>query len=307
MAHKLAPLLIAGPTACGKSALALTLAEHFDGVIINADSMQVYDVLQVLTARPDKQDLKRVPHRLYGHIAPDAPYSVGHWQGEAHEEIIKARAEGKLPIVVGGTGLYFTRLTTGLVNVPEIADEIRAGLRRRLDAEGSEALHKELAEHDPLLAARLPVSDSQRILRGLEVVQATRRRLSQWQAEKSAAPLADWRGMVLMPDRQWLYARCNARFETMLRDGALAEVKALAALNLSPSQPVMKAFGVAELAAHLAGNCTLEEATARAQQGTRRYAKRQMTWYRNQMADWWMVSGKDYINNIDKIFSFVSK
>lgn len=301
------PLLIAGPTASGKSAVALHLAERFDGVIINADSMQVYDVLQVITARPDAAELARAPHRLYGHIAPDTAYSVGRWQSEALAEIAAAQAAGKRPIIIGGTGMYFTRLTTGLVEVPPVDEAVQAAQRDKLAQLGLPALYDELTTHDPDLAARLAPGDTQRILRGLEVVHGTAKPLSVWQAEKTAPPLSSYHGVVLMPERQWLYQRCNDRFQLMLQAGALAEVEALLALKVPDTRPVMKAHGVPEMRAYLEGALSLEAATARAQQVTRRYAKRQMTWYRNQMADWRTLSEQEYIENIDKTFSFISK
>ena len=303
----LVPILIAGPTASGKSALALQLAEKYDGIIINADSMQVYAVLQIITARPQLDELKAAPHRLYGYVPPDAPYSVARWQNAALAEIAQAQEAGKRPILVGGTGLYFTRLTTGLVKVPHIAPDIRETLRARKQREGNAPLYEELTQLDPVLAARLPPSDSQRILRGLEVALATGTPLSAWQKQAAPPFLSKYHGIVLMPDRQWLYERCNARFEQMLAAGAVDEVKTLLALNIAATKPAMKAHGVPELAAYLHGTDTLEEATARAQQITRRYAKRQLTWYRNQMPHWAKFSEQDYNNNIHKIFSFISK
>ena len=303
----LTPLLIAGPTASGKSALALRLAEKYNGIIINADSMQVYDVLHIITARPQMDELKSAPHRLYGYVPPHAPYNVAHWLDAALGQIAQAQGAGKRPILVGGTGLYFTRLTSGLVKVPHIAPAISAALRARQQREGNAPLYAELTELDPVLAARLPPSDSQRVLRGLEVVQATGTPLSAWQQTAAAPFLSKYHGVVLSPSRQWLYERCNARFVQMLADGAVDEVKTLLALNITASAPAMKAHGVPELAAYLRGATSLQEATSRAQQATRRYAKRQLTWYRNQMPHWTKLSEEDYNNNLDKIFAFITK
>lgn len=306
-ANPLSPVYIAGPTAGGKSALALAVAQRLNGHIINADSMQVYDGLRVLTARPSQADEAVCPHHLYGHIAPDRPYSVGQWQQQALAAMAQARAQNAVPILVGGTGLYFHSLTHGLADIPAIPDAVRATLRARLANEGRAALHGELAQADPPLAARLHENDTQRILRGLEVFQATGRRLSDWQGETANAPAPDAVKILLMPDRDWLYARCNARFEHMLADGAAAEVAALMARHIDADMPAMKALGVAEIAAWQAGQCDKANAIADAQQQTRRYAKRQMTWFRHRMTDWQTVTEKDFENNFDKIFSFISK
>ena len=301
------PILIAGATASGKSALALALAERFNGCIINADSMQVYDTLNVLTARPPKEDLRRAPHRLYGHVPVAAPYSVGQWQAEALATIDEAQEKGQRPILVGGTGLYFKSLIEGLADIPDIPDNVRDGLRARLDSDGLAALYAELQSVDGVLAERLPPTDTQRILRGLEVFEATGEPLSQWQKQVQKPPLTDYCGILLMPDRDWLYARCNARYEVMLAAGAQQEVEELWALNLPPDANGLKALGVGQIMAYMQGEIDAETATAQAQQATRRYAKRQMTWFRSQMSDWKSFSEQDYENNFAKIFSFISK
>ena len=301
------PILIAGATASGKSALALALAEQLNGRIINADSMQVYDTLDVLTARPPREDLRRAPHVLYGHVPVAAPYNVGQWQAAALAEIKAAQAAGQRPIIVGGTGLYFKSLTTGLADIPDIPDAIRNGLRARLNTDGAAALYGELERVDAPLAARLPPTDTQRILRGLEVFEATDQPLSVWQAQPLDAPLSDYLGLLLMPAREWLYARCNQRFDAMLEAGALAEVEQIWALNLPPDTMALKALGVADLMAFLHGEIDRDTAIAQAQQATRRYAKRQMTWFRNQMSAWPRFSEQEYENNFAKIFSFISK
>ena len=301
------PILIAGATASGKSALALALAEKFNGCIINADSMQVYDTLNVLTARPPKEDLLRAPHRLYGHVPVAAPYSVGQWQAEALATIDEAQEKGQRPILVGGTGLYFKSLIEGLADIPYIPDNVRDGLRARLDSDGLAALYAELQSVDGVLAERLPPTDTQRILRGLEVFEATGEPLSQWQKQMQKPPLTGYCGILLMPDRDWLYARCNARYEVMLAAGAQQEVEELWALNLPPDANGLKALGVGQIMAYIQGEIDAETATAQAQQATRRYAKRQMTWFRSQMSDWKSFSEQDYENNFAKIFSFISK
>lgn len=300
------PILIAGATASGKSALALALAKKHDGVIINADSMQVYGILRQLTARPDEGEESQAPHRLYGHVAPGAPYSVGVWQSEALAEIAAAQENKQVPIVIGGTGLYFAALTEGLSAIPDIPDAVRADWRAKLESDGLGALYEELRGRDAVVAARLAAGDTQRILRALEVHDATGTKLSDWQKIKPQAPLETARKILLMPTREWLYARCDARFEQMMEGAALAEVRALLAENLPSDTPAMKALGVPEISAMLNGEISRAEAVTAAQQATRRYAKRQMTWFRNRMSDWNRFSEKDYENNFDKIFSFIA-
>lgn len=301
-------LFIAGPTASGKSAFALAAAKQLNGTIINADSMQVYDTLRVVTARPSAAESETVPHALYGHVAAGAAYSVGQWQTDALAAIAQAHHAGRLPIIIGGTGLYFKSLSDGLANIPDIPDDIRHRLRAALATHGAAHMHGLLAACDSPLAARLNPNDGQRILRGLEVFQATGQPLSTWQQQETTSPL-DFPvvNLLLMPQRDWLYARCNQRFEQMIEAGAMAEIEALQALRLDPDTPVMKALGVPELLAHLAGDLPLEEAVSQAQQQTRRYAKRQMTWFRNQMISWQAFKGQDYEHNLDKIFSFISR
>lgn len=251
--------------------------------------MQVYDVLDVLTARPPAADLARVPHHLYGHVDPRAAYSTGLWMEDAARKIADIRARGALPIVVGGTGLYFQALTGGLSDMPEIPRDIRQTLRDRLEAEGVAPLHAELGRLDPDMAARLGSSDRQRIVRALEVITSTGRSISAYQELKRPAVVdADrTRRIVLVPDRQLLHARINARFEKMVELGALDEVKRLLALEISPLNPAMKAIGVAPLSAFLAGRMTMERAIERASAATRQYAKRQLTWFRNQLGPEW--------------------
>ncbi len=277
-------LVVAGPTASGKSAIALALAEDLRGVIINADSMQIYRELEILTARPGAADLARVPHRLYGILAGTERCSAGRWRDLALEAIQAARAAGRLPILTGGTGLYLRSLQEGLAAIPPIDAAVRAAATARHGALGPEAFHREVAERDPAAAARLHPNDSQRLIRAWEVVEATGRPLSDWQDSPDQAPApCRFLNIVLQPPRADLYARCDARFDAMLTAGALAEVEALLALRLDPSLPVMKSLGVPDLARHLAGEVSLAEAKEAAQQHTRRYAKRQLTWLRHQV------------------------
>ncbi len=289
-----APLLvIAGPTASGKSALALAVARAFDGVVINADSMQVYRELRILTARPGPDELAAVPHRLYGCLPGNPPCSAGRWRALALAEIAAARQSGRLPIVVGGTGLYLRALMRGLAPVPPIPAAVRAAARRRFDELGAPAFHAALAARDPVMAARLHPNDRQRLLRAWEVLEATGRSLSFWQrGDEPAARRSGASGtaeigpsltLVLMPPRDALYRACDARFAAMIREGGLDEVRRLLALDLDPELPVMKSLGVPELRRHLAGELTLEQAVAAGQQATRRYAKRQVTWLRGQL------------------------
>lgn len=282
-------VLIAGPTASGKSALALEMARGLGGEIVNADSMQVYGVLDRLTARPDAADLAEVPHHLYGHVMPGTTYSTGIWLDQATEVIAAIRARGALPVIVGGTGLYFRALTGGLSDMPAIPDPIRNALRARLEAEGVEALHAELAELDPVMAERLRPADRQRILRALEVVRATGRSIMEFQG-RGGARIVDppsARCIVLDPARPLLHARINQRFGAMVEAGALDEVRQLLALGIPPQHPAMKAIGVSQLADFLAGRHSLERAVELASTATRQYAKRQMTWFRNQLGEEW--------------------
>jgi tRNA dimethylallyltransferase len=278
-------ILIAGPTASGKSALALELAAKLRGVIINADSMQVYRDLRIITARPSPDEEKRVPHRLYGHVDAAENYSVGRWFGEAATALANALNQSQPAIVTGGTGLYFSTLTRGIAAVPPIPAEIRREIRGRLAAEGVAALHADLSRRDPATAARLKPGDRARITRALEVMLATGRSLTGWHADNTPArvDLAGAAKVFLMPNRDELGLRIDARFDAMMAAGALAEVRALAARNLDPNLPAMKAHGVPWLIRHLKGEMTMDEAMAQAKRDTRRYTKRQATWFRNQL------------------------
>ena len=277
-------LLIAGPTASGKSGLALELAEELNGVVINADSMQVYRDLRILTARPSKDDEARIPHRLYGDRDGAEACTAAVWAEDAARVITRAHTEGKSPIVVGGTGLYIKALTEGLADIPDIPDDVKHAARRLRLEQGQEALYSSLQKKDAEGAALLKPKDRQRVLRAWEVIEATGTPLHVWQDQPLQKPLPDARvhSVLLQPPREDLYAACDGRFEAMLAAGALDEVAALIKRDLDPGLPVMKALGVPELAAFLAGKTSREDAVIRAQQHTRNYAKRQMTWFRTQ-------------------------
>jgi tRNA dimethylallyltransferase len=285
-------VLIAGPTASGKSALALTLAEALGGTIINADAMQVYRDLRVLTARPSPAEEARVPHLLYGHVDAAENYSVGRWCVDAGAALAVVERGGHLPILAGGTGLYFKALTRGLAAVPPIPAQIRSAVRVRLEREGIAALYAELSERDGATAQRLTPGDRARIARALEVVLATGRSLTDWHRE-GMTPALDPQLAVkvfLDVDRAELYRRIDARFDAMLRAGALDEVRALASRRLDPALPAMKAHGVPWLIRHLNGEIDLAAAVEAAKRDTRRYTKRQATWFRHQLPDWTWIA-----------------
>jgi tRNA dimethylallyltransferase len=281
-------ILLAGPTASGKSALALKLAEALGGTIINADSMQVYRDLRIITARPTADEEARVPHRLYGHVDAAENYSVGRWCGDVREALDEARRAGRIPIVVGGTGLYFKALTHGLAAVPPIPAAVRDAVRARLVAQGVASLHAELARRDPATAQRLKPADRARIARALEVIETTGRSLTDWHREGMPAILdpAGATKLFLARARDELHRRINARFDAMIGEGALDEVRALAARGLDPALPAMKAHGVPWLMRHLHGEISIAEAIEGAKRDTRRYTKRQATWFRHQLPEW---------------------
>ena len=280
-------IVIAGPTASGKSGLALDIAEGLSGVVINADSMQVYRDLRVLTARPDAADEARVPHRLYGYRDAGDPPSAAGWTGDAQAEIAVAREAGLRPVVVGGTGLYLKTLMDGIAPVPPVPADIRERARARREEIGAEAFFAELAERDPAIAARLHAGDPQRVLRAWEVHEATGRPLSAWQEDPVPSTGLTFRVVVLQPDREDLYDAIARRFSEMLETGALDEVRALMgraeADRLDPALPVFRALGYPALAAHLRGEMSLPDARDTSVQQTRNYAKRQMTWLRTQL------------------------
>jgi tRNA dimethylallyltransferase len=281
-------ILIAGPTASGKSRLALRLAEQLNGVVINADSMQVYRELRILTARPTAADEARAPHALYGFVSGTEAYSAGRYAVDAARAIADARTRGRVPIVVGGTGLYFKALLEGLSPIPGIDPEVRNYWRGQAAGRPATELHAVLDARDPEMAARLMPSDGQRIVRALEVLESTGRSLADWQREPGRPVLVERQTMRLLtlPDRTAQATVIEARFEAMLAAGGIEEVRSLLALGLSSELPIMRALGVAPIAAHLAGGLSLEAATATAKAETRQYAKRQLTWLRRNMIAW---------------------
>ena len=282
-------VLIAGPTAAGKSAAALALAERISGVIINTDSMQVYAELPILSGQPSAADQARIPHRLYGHVSAAERYSAGRFQWDAAAALAGVREQHRTAIFVGGTGLYFNVLTRGLSLMPQVPANVRAVVRARFEEIGRARFYAELVERDPSAAEFRP-SDTQRILRAADVLQGTGRPLSQWQRVAGKAVLDGLKlaCFVISPDRELLYQRIDRRFEQMLADGALDEAKQL--LQLDSSLPAARSLGLPELVRHLRGEIPLTGATAAAQMATRRFAKRQLTWFRRYMAGWiWLA------------------
>jgi tRNA dimethylallyltransferase len=288
-------VLIAGPTASGKSGVALELAQAKAGVIINADALQVYRELRILSARPTAEEERQAPHRLYGMVPASQAYSVGLWLDSARRAIEEAWASERLPIITGGTGLYFKALEEGLARLPAIPAAIRQRWRERLRREGAAALHAELVRSEKEEAGRIRPSDGQRVVRALEVIEATGKPLSAWQKEAQGESfLAQCRvlRLYLSPAREELYTKINKRFDRMIEAGAVEEVEALLALGLDPSLPAMKATGVQEIGCAITGELTLEEACRIAKRNTRRYAKRQLTWARRNMMSWEWLSEK---------------
>jgi tRNA dimethylallyltransferase len=301
------PILIAGPTASGKSALAVSLARELNGLVVNADSMQVYDGLRVLTARPSDEELAQAPHALYGHVPPSHAYSVAQWIADVRRVLGEAQAAGQVPIIVGGTGLYFKALLEGLSPVPPVPDDIRRHWRAEMDRLGASALHAILAGRDPVMARRLLPTDPQRITRALEVLDATGQSLADWQAIKGDPVLqADSvHRLCLRPPRDWLQVRCDARFNQMMAQGALDEVRALASLALDPKVPVMGALGVRPLLRHLNGEAAIEVAVADGKSETRRYIKRQETWFNTYISTWKNLKLEQYFNTDEFLAHFV--
>ncbi|MDQ1198860.1 tRNA dimethylallyltransferase [Rhizobium sp. SORGH_AS 787] len=282
-------ILITGPTASGKSALALRFAREHGGVVINADSMQVYDTLQVLTARPSAEEMEGVPHYLYGHVPANALYSTGEWLRDGTSLLGEVKAKGLLPVIVGGTGLYFKALTGGLSDMPSIPVDIRERYRQRLLENGSFALYGELEARDPDVAATLMSTDGQRIVRALEVLEATGRSIRSFQTARGPMIVNPDRArkIVVLPERSVLHDRINRRFAGMMQSGAVEEVKALLALELPADSTAMKAIGVSHIAEMLEGRMSEADVIEKAAAATRQYAKRQMTWFRNQMGEDW--------------------
>ncbi len=300
-------LLIAGPTASGKSAFALALARARGGVIINADSMQVYRELRILTARPTLAEEALVPHRLYGHVAVTEPYSVARWLEEVSATLQTARAQGLFPIVVGGTGLYFKALLEGLSPIPPIPESIRTRWRAAGTSWPADALYAELERLDPLTAHQLRPSDRQRLVRALEVFEATDKPLAAWQQVKGTPLLPDDEvaKVVIAREREALYERATRRFDLMLGEGALDEAAHMLSMQLSPELPAARALGLLPLMEFLAHHMTREDAVATAQRDTRRYIKRQLTWLRRYMIAWKWLSEQEIEKQIGDSFPIV--
>ena len=285
-------VLIAGPTASGKSALALEIAQAAGGVVINTDSMQVYRDLRIITARPTPDEEACAPHRLYGHRDAAVNCSVGSWVEDAAAALVEARAANRLPIFVGGSGLYFKALLRGLADVPSVPPDIRDAIRARMERDGVETLHAELGRRDPASGENLKPRDRARVARALEVIEATGRSVLDWHRD-GLPPLLSAENVTavfLAPERKQLYARIDRRFSGMLGAGALNEVAALAERKLDPILPAMKAHGVPALIRHLRGDLTLEAAAEIGRADTRHYAKRQFTWFRHQLPEFEWVT-----------------
>jgi len=288
-------ILIAGPTASGKSALALALARRFGGAVVNADSMQVYRDLRILTARPTLEEEAEIPHLLFGHVDAARNYSVGRWLADFGAVLTTLSEAGRTAVVAGGTGMYFKAALQGLSDIPPVPEEVRTRVRARAVGRPPGELHAELAARDPLTAARLRDTDPQRILRALEVFEATGKPLASFQEARSAPALdaAQCPAFFIAPPRPTLFARIDARFEAMLAAGALEEVRELGARNLDPALPAMRAHGVPHLLAHLGGRLPLEEAARLGKLDTRHYAKRQHTFARHQLANFQWLEGAE--------------
>lgn len=298
-------IVVGGPTASGKSALAVALAEELGGVVINADAMQVYRALPILTARPADADLARAPHQLFGVLDADDPCSAGRWREMALAAIGEAREAGKRPIVVGGTGLYLKALRDGIDDIPAVPASVRAALEARYDAEGGEAFKTKLAQDDPRTAERLPPGDRQRLVRAAAVLEVTGKPLSAWHEGTSAEPEIQTQAFVLLPPRDALYAACDARFAAMIEHGAVDEARAFLARGLDPDLPLMKAVGLRELGRTIAGETTLEEAIEAGSRATRHYAKRQYTWFRHQMPDATILNAQHSERLLIEIFKII--
>lgn len=303
------PILIAGPTAGGKSALAARLARELGGIVINADSMQVYRDLRILSARPSPAEEEAVPHALYGFVSGSDAYSAGRYAVDAARAIADARAKGLRPILVGGTGLYFKALLDGLSPMPSVPEDVRAYWRGEAAAAGPGELHGKLSARDPVMAERLAPGDTQRIVRALEVLDASGISLLEWQQvpREPVLEAAETVRLVVSPAREELYRRIDQRFEAMASSGAVEEVARLAELDLDPALPLMRALGVRPLLRHVRGEIEKDDAIAAGQAETRQYAKRQLTWARGNMITWkWIIEKEtkideaNFINFIDR-------
>ncbi len=289
-------ILIAGPTASGKSALALRVAQRVGGAIVNADAMQVYRDLRIITARPTLQEEESVPHLLFGHVDASVNYSVGRWLDDLAAALRDLEAQGATPILIGGTGMYFKAALYGLSDIPAVPAEVREAVRARAQGKSAQTLHAELAARDPETAARLRETDPQRVLRALEVLEATGKPLASFQGSRNPPLLnaSECVAFFLAPERERLYGRIDARFEHMMQAGALDEVAALKARGLDPALPAMRAHGVPHLIAYLDGRMSLDEAIRRGKLDTRHYAKRQFTFARHQLAGFRWLAGGDF-------------
>lgn len=297
-------VLIAGPTASGKSDVALGLAERLKGTIINADAMQVYEGLRILTARPSPEDEARVPHRLYGTVPASTAFSVGDWTAAATQAAIEVTGAGRLPIFVGGTGMYLSVLSEGISPMPEIPADIREEVRGIPDRQSLAELYEMVRKVDEASAERIGPTDPQRLMRALEVFRATDEPLTSWQQKPRQKPFEGmFARIVLAPERQWVYDRIERRFDAMVMSGAMQEVEALAKRGLDPDLPLMKALGVEDLIRVQCGKISLEEAVTEIKTKTRRFAKRQMTWFRNQMITWNRIETQEMETKINDIFA----
>lgn len=297
-------ILIAGPTASGKSTLALALAERVEGEIINADVMQSYREIRILSARPSHDEEKHTPHHLYGYRSAQDEISVADWLSDAASIATSCRNTGRIPIVVGGASLYITCFDQGLAEIPPIPSDIRSSIRRRIESEGTDACHAMLEKVDPKLARRIALGDKQRIARGLEVFEATNRPLTDWQKEAhSESPSQNYLRLLLDPGRALIYQRCEQRFDVMMSRGALNEVDGLRDAHGDIHPSLKHIHGVAPLLSHLRGEIPLEEAISLAKQHTRNYAKRQTTWARHRFGEWRRLGVGDSRESIDKALS----
>jgi tRNA dimethylallyltransferase len=298
-------IVIGGPTASGKSALALALAREMGGSVINADSMQLYDALPILTAQPSAADKALAPHLLYGVLPAEQVGSAQLWRQMALDAIGQSRGAGRLPIVVGGTGLYLRALMQGLSPMPDIPDEVRQRVRALWEEQGPQAVRRLLEQRDPLIAARLKPGDKQRQLRALEVVEATGRQLSEWQQAEGAPPDFRFLALVLQPDREVLRKAIAARLEAMLANGALEEVRALLARQVPADRPILRALGMPELVQHVQGKITLDQALSAAVTASRQYAKRQDTWFKHQFIADYALKSQFSEKFLPEILSFI--
>lgn len=298
-------LVVAGPTASGKSALALAVARAFEGTVVNADSMQVYRELPVLSAAPDAAARAAAPHALYGVLSVAEPCSAGRWRAMALDAIAHAHAAGRLPIVTGGTGLYIKALMEGIAEIPPVPRQVHRATRARMDEIGPAAFHRMLRERDPRTAATVPPTDRQRLIRAWDVLAATGRPLASWHADAAAPPPLRFATIAVMPPRDAVRAASDARLDAMVDQGALEEVRALMHMQLDPGLPAMKAVGVPALMAHLRGEVSLDAALADAKTATRRYAKRQVTWLRHQIRPQLTLDAQFSESRAEEIFAFI--